>query len=99
MSAAAVTCTWCDFALETRCAWAVIAARVQRRVEDEQQVNCSHILEMSKEAGRSEQNIRSCHRASGRDKNMKFRAIPDQYTEQPQGTDWSYMCCLVWSFF
>lgn len=74
MSAAAVTCTWCDFALETRCAWAVIAARVQRRVEDERQVNCSHRLEMSKEAGRSEQNIRSCHRASGRDKNMKFGA-------------------------
>lgn len=99
LSAAAVMCMWCDFPLETRCAWAVFATRVQRRMEDEQHVNCSHRLKMSKEARRSEQNIQSCHRASGRDKKHEIQSIPDQYTEHSQGTDCSYMCCLVWSSF
>lgn len=72
LSAAAVMCTWCDFTLETCCAWAVFATRVQRRMEDEQQVNCSHRLKMSKEAGRSEQN--PAIEQVVETKNIKFRA-------------------------
>ena len=55
----------------------------------DQQVNCSHKLITSKEAGRTEQNIQSSHKASGRDKVLRLytgQGGSDQYTEQSQGT-------------
>lgn len=55
----------------------------------DRQVNCSHKFKMSKEAGRTEQNIQSSHKANGRDEALSpctGQGGSDQYTEESQGT-------------
>lgn len=62
----------------------------------DQQVNCSHKFKTSKEAVRTEQNIQSGHKASGRDEVLSLytgQGGSDQYTEQSQGTGCS-VCML-----
>lgn len=66
----------------TTCLSCVCQVRVERLGGSDQQVNCSHTFKMRKKTGRTEQNMQSGHKASGRDKALSLytgQGGSDQY--------------------